>query len=376
MQDQIYTTWLPLVIVLLFGAIGLVRGVMREAVVAATVVLAAFINLQWADQWSQGLYSVFTRLDQGQQQFILSLIVLWLIVAVVGYGLSVVLPKQPVTRNSRVAGGLLGLISGAAVAGLTLRYAYASLDGAHETSRFFQNGFSYWLMVWAVWFPLVLAFVGALVVLLVPLRRAQRAVAQPSGATDWSPSVRPVTPGAGTPPHTPAPTMAGSIFPPPANPNDATLPYASSVWQGPQPNSSNSLEQDAPATSLLPVQQAQPGDGALNNSPVVPDPSATRMFSDTPAPVSSLGGPSDAGTFNLAGGSAEPSWLLQPVTSENRAVPGASDITGSPAALSGDADQPAVAPLVESARKTCPNCGAGVMPGAIFCTECGSRLTS
>ena len=376
MQDQIYTTWLPLVIVLLFGTIGLVRGVMREAVVAATVVLAAFINLQWADQWSQGLYSVFTGIGQGQQQFILSLIVLWLIVAVVGYGLSVVLPKPPVTRSSRMAGGLLGLISGAAVAGLTLRYAYASLDSAQETSRFFQNGFSYWLMVWAAWFPLVLAFVGALVVLLVPLRRAQRAVAQPSGATDWSPSVRPVTPGAGTPPHTPAPTMAGAIFPPPANPNDPTLPYASSVWQGSQPNSNNAVEHDAPATALLPAQQAQVGDDALSGRPVVSDPSATRMFNTTPAPVPSPGGPSDAGTFNLAGSSAEPSWLLQPVTNENRAMPVTSATTGSSAPSSSGAEQPAGAPLVESGHKTCPNCGAGVMPGAIFCTECGTRLTS
>ena len=60
-------------------ALGMMRGVVREAIVAASVVLVAFINLQWSDQWGQGLNEIFPGMDKGQEQFILSLIVLWLI---------------------------------------------------------------------------------------------------------------------------------------------------------------------------------------------------------------------------------------------------------------------------------------------------------
>lgn len=214
MEDQIYTIWLPLIITVVFAVVGIMRGVLREAIVAASVVLAAFINLQWGENWSQGLKDMFPSIDKGQGQFVLSLVVLWLIVLVVGYGLGTLAPKQQVNSTSWISGMLMGLITGAAMAGLTLRYAYMGLDGAETTSRFYQNLLSRVFMVWAGWYPLILAFLGALLVLLVPIRRAQKAIARPSNASNWGPSGRPGAPGA-LPPQTPAPAMASSLFPPP-----------------------------------------------------------------------------------------------------------------------------------------------------------------
>src|SRR5438128_3112620 len=184
-QEQIYTIWLPVGIMLLFAIIGILRGAVRETVVAAGVALAALINSQWSGQWSEGLSSVFKGQNQGQLEFIISFVVLWLVVMVIGYGLGFFVPREPLTALSRLAGGLLGLANGAAVAGWSLRYAYADLDGAQTSSQFYQNPMSYSLMVWAAWFPLLLALLGAILVLVGPVRRAQSALSRPSRATDW-----------------------------------------------------------------------------------------------------------------------------------------------------------------------------------------------
>src|SRR4051794_285045 len=123
-QDQIYTIWFPLGITLLFGILGVLRGPIREGLVSAALVLAGLIITQWAGQWSQGVHEVYTGMSQGQEEFTLSFSVLWLVVLVVGYGMGGFVPKQPLTSRSRLAGGLLGLVNGAAVAGWSLRLAF------------------------------------------------------------------------------------------------------------------------------------------------------------------------------------------------------------------------------------------------------------
>src|SRR5437016_14280365 len=109
LQEQLYTIWLPVGIMLLFAIIGILRGAVRETAVAAGVALAALINSQWSGQWSEGLSSVFKGQNQGQLEFSISFVGLWWVVMVIGYGLGLSVPRAPRTALSRPAGGLLGL---------------------------------------------------------------------------------------------------------------------------------------------------------------------------------------------------------------------------------------------------------------------------
>ncbi len=414
MENQIYTIWLPLLITVVFAVIGMVRGVVREAIVAASVVLAAFINLQWTDKvWADSLNEIFPGMDKGQEQFILSLIVLWLIVPVVGYGLGTLLPKEQLATRSWIGGMLLGLLSGAAVAGLTLLYAYTGLDGAETTSRFYQNLLSRGFMVWAGWFPLLLAFLAALVVLLVPIRRAQIAVARPSPASNWGPSGRPSIPGA-LPPQTPAPAMASSMFPPPASAPVGTgvsagaamgaseVSNARNYPQGPQPTILMP-EWDAPPTKLIPVSPIEAAYRESQHSTPISEPATepqspiTRSFDAFPsaplAPVSSDQGsqsnPDPFSTFS-APDNTDSSWLLQSIEDNQKQTeqhePGGLAATTSfgtehaipspvvPASIDQPAEAAPATPV--TGEKRCPNCGSLVMPGALFCTECGTRIVT
>jgi uncharacterized membrane protein required for colicin V production len=412
MEDQIVTIWLPIGITLAFGVIGMLRGAAREAVVAVAVVLAAFINRLWAGQWSDGVHEVFPGMDKGQEEFALATAVLWLVVLGLGYGLGSVLPKEKPERASRLGGLLLGLASGAAVAGYMLLYAYEFLDGADRSSRFYESIVSRSFMIWAMWYPLVLAIAGAIVVFVGPMRRAQKAVAQPSAASNWSPT---------TPPQTPAPPMASTMFTPAmasgatavASSEAPTSPYAvgpqpytgPQPYGGPQPTVAMPVV-DAPPTTMMPI---EPRPTPVSSE----DMSATRSFSDVlapaPTPLQAVGpepspwsggqgtGTDPHGTYSPPS-SGESSWLLQPITDDKpdtgepdaeKSEPGASvdepqkpmmattsfgtehPIPSSPQGAGSVGSSPPAA----TNERNCPNCGASVMPGASFCTDCGTRIT-
>ena len=405
MEDQIVTIWLPTGIALAVGVIGMLRGAVREAVVAASVVLAALINTQWAGQWSDGIYELFPNMDQGQQEFALSTVVLWLVVLGLGYGLGSVLSRERPIRASRIGGFLLGLATGAAVAGFMLLYAYEFLDGAQRSSRFYESMVSRAFMIWAGWYPLVLAFVGAIVVFVGPMRRAQRAVAQPSAASNWSPT---------TPPQTPAPAMASTMF----IPGGVVGPSSGQVQMTPYtgPGASQATVAipvaDAPPTTVMPI---EPRPASAPTGTTVEgtgdDLSATRAFGDVLAPSPSALQPSVApyeseaarwrtdapGTFDQPSGS-DSSWLLQSASDQapsSNATPGQNVRANegvdddpkpmttttsfgtehsilSSAAGAGGAGSP---PREAAGEKKCPNCGTSVMPGASFCTNCGTRIT-
>lgn len=341
-QEQIYTIWLPLGITLLFGLIGVLRGAVRETVVAAAVALAALINLQWAGQWSEGLAGTFKDLNQGQVQFTISFVVLWLVVMAIGYGLGYFAPKEPVSTLARLSGGLLGLANGAAVAGWSLRYAYTNLDGAQTSSQFYQNALSYSLMVWAAWFPLMLALLGAVLVLVGPLRRAQTAIARPAKTTDWEP-------------YTPQP--APPVYDPGAT--AVHTPTAPLAWVRPAEALAG---QDAPAASL-PTREVSAEPMSARVSPTEQGASMETRQISAGAPAEGAA-TDDTGTYNSPNTTSgvDSSWLLHPAYEED----GQSE-----SAAAGEAG---AAPPAEPA-KTCSNCGTPVAPGASFCTECGTRVT-
>src|SRR5215210_1976238 len=188
--DMLYTIWLPIAITLLFGLLGFLRGLWREAVVSAAIAIGALIVQQWAtsDRWVADIGEVMGSADPGWIQFLLSVAIMLLTVLLVGYLMGTRLVRRQLGASSRLAGGLLGLANGSALAGWMLRYAYEGLDRTQLSSPLYNDVSSQGFMIWAGWFPVAIALLGALIGLLAPLRRAQTVVAQPSPQTNWAPS--------------------------------------------------------------------------------------------------------------------------------------------------------------------------------------------
>lgn len=370
---------------LLFAIVGALRGVVREALVSAAIVLGGLIITLWAGQWSPGLHDLYSGMGQGQEEFTLAFSVLWLVVLVVGYGMGGFVPKGPQSSTTRIVGFLLGLANGAAVAGWSLRLAFSDLQDAQPSSPFYTNPVSFSLMVWSVWFPVALAIIGALVVLIGPLRRAQTAVAQPSQRTDWEPYAAPpgfaqVPAGAGTPG-----VARGAAMPPPSLGQPVPYSYSTSP------------------TTVLPTQAAPPAPSLPTRDASVPPPAAGQ----TPPPAQPYGAPDRGGLFaprtesetrdpagntGAPAASQSPSWLLQSTGSTDSWAPPSARIgstelagdgtrlTGAPAGStagggtsSADAPTMPVAHVQEPAAK-CPHCGTPAAAGAMFCTECGTKL--
>jgi uncharacterized membrane protein required for colicin V production len=354
---DLYTTWLPAALIVVMALVGLIRGVRREAVVSASIVLGALIIEQWADLWASDINSFYNALNKGQEQFILSLVVMLLCVAAVGYGLGSAVSRGSLTSGARLAGGLLGIVNGSALAGWLLRYAYANLDNAQTSSSFYQNPLSQALMVWAGWFPVAIAVIAALAVIIAPLRRAQVAVSRPAPETNWVPSTPPppsIVPSA-------APTAPYAVVP-------ARAPYA------PATRTESLPAQDSPDTTLLPATRnvptaAEPDSSMTRNfatsdsyrSPVAPQPTPRETTSTQTTDHSAWMGP------------AEPSWL---VPSQTGPTESASATTPPNAPQQADTVEASSAGTTQLTDERCPNCGSPITPGARFCTECGTKLTT
>ncbi|MDQ5823302.1 MAG: zinc-ribbon domain-containing protein [Chloroflexota bacterium] len=238
---------LPVVLALVMGILGAARGFRREAIVSGSIVLGALIVQQWASLWATDLYDMYTGVSHEMQQVALSQVLMSLIVLVIGYGLGSLVPRGRVPSGSRVGGLLLGLANGSAIGGWLLRYIYTSLDGAQPSSSLYQNVVTQSFMIWAGWFPVALAVMGALVALIAPFRRSevevtQTAVATPAPAPVWTP-----------PPHAPAygatTTTTNTAYGPPA--------YGTPAYGAPPPST--------PSRMSGPVGAATPYDRTVAN---------------------------------------------------------------------------------------------------------------
>ena len=65
----------PILVIALMAALGWWRGVYRELIVSAAIVLSALVALQWATQerWALDLSNTFNGLGPGEWQFFLRL---------------------------------------------------------------------------------------------------------------------------------------------------------------------------------------------------------------------------------------------------------------------------------------------------------------
>ncbi|MDQ3929269.1 MAG: hypothetical protein M3328_08995, partial [Chloroflexota bacterium] len=77
----------PVVLAILMGVLGAVRGFRREAIVSGAIALGALTVQQWASLWSDDLYGMYKGLSREMLQVVLSSVLLSLIVLVIGYGL-------------------------------------------------------------------------------------------------------------------------------------------------------------------------------------------------------------------------------------------------------------------------------------------------
>jgi len=325
--NDVLTIWLPVAVTALLALLGLVRGLGRELVVAAAITLGALIVQQWAVNWAGGIQEAFPNTDLGWAQFSLSLFILAAVTLFVGYLLGGRLVDRPTSASLRLLGGVLGALNGAALAGWVLRYAYVSLDGSQPSSPIYQNDVSQGFMIWAGWFPVVLALLGTLYALLSPLRRARAAIERPSAASDWTPA--------------PTPTAMSS--------DTRTLPVSAGA-----------------ATVALPISAASATtsdvQAATEPVPMWDRPRAAMPEERVTEPVSLQSGSS---------ASPEASWL-----GGKEPESGATSASGTTALPISDGNENLTFlsnSEANSEGNVCPNCGSEVLPGAAFCTNCGTR---
>lgn len=413
--DDVYVMWIPVLVIAGMGALGAWRGVYRELGVSAAIALAALIIVQWAtrDRWPRDLSQTITGLGEGEWQFFLSLVLMVLIVAVVGYGLGGIFARRGNSTTSRTLGALLGLANGAALTGWVLRGAYDGLGDRQQSSIVYQNPISQSLMIWAEWFPVVLAVLGAIAALALSLRgesteapaTAMREYepAHSTGAIQGVPAragyVPPAQPAYYEPPpqfsrtdiftaypggsntsgqvpsrqdSSMAPTMANQMPPTTAPPlRSATLaPHEQSqeIWSGPlaatpvrREVSSEQTATPATITSSIPTTEPAPTITASvpTTEPPAPSPDTQTATRQTPPfgyDISSLWSGYETGS--------QPAQEAGSETGQNARVSEAEAATAS-----------AVAESPTQEEKRCQNCGSRLQPGAIFCTECGSRVS-
>ncbi len=333
--NDVLTIWLPIAVMALLAILGLLRGVGRELVVAAAITLGALIVQQWAAIWAGGIKDAFIGTNLGSAQFSLGLVVLLAVTLFVGYILGGRLVDRPTSASMRLLGGILGAMNGAAIAGWALRYAYVGLDSSQPSSPIYQNSISQGFMIWAGWFPVVLALLGTLYALFSPLRRARAAVERPSAASDWRPTPAPTAPASDTRTLPPVSTGAATV----ALPVSAVSATRSDVQRD-----------DQAATDPVPM-----WDKARAAMPEerIAEPVSLQSGSPASSPEASWLG----GQEPVSGATAAPNTTALPISDGNE-----------------DLTSPSYS-KASSEESVCSNCGSALLPGATFCTNCGTRAS-
>ncbi len=427
---DILIIWAPLALVLIMGLLGLLRGAQREAVVSLAIVLGALVISVWSGSWASDLHASFSSLGQQDTETWLGVIVIVLITIVIGYGMgSAVITRGPMSGMMRLGGFLLGLANGAALGGWLLRNYYNALlldlSGSNTTTfdTLTNNVISRSLIIWAGWFPLIVAVIAALVALVGPFRRAQTVVATPSAQTNWAPSTAPAATTASTMPTSYTPQYSQQYPQSQQQPQQYTQPYAqqyqpqfgvqpqppmatpaaavyspSSYSPAPPPSPQPAIVPDAPPTMPMPSSDLPGPSGSQDTHYFGGGSSSTAstpLTSSTASPAPGVkSGPSTGPLGDLhdsAQASTSPpawaqtpdsSWLAAPKADGPAPQPSSSS-SGSAVARS---EAPTMAYQVTSgstptssapgAMTNCPRCGALVPGDATFCTECGNRLKS
>lgn len=429
--SDIVATVFPVLLIVLMGIIGTLQGGRRAAVVSASIILGAFLGYYWGPRWTADTAAIFTGVDAGWQQLILSYAVLILSVLVLGYGLGTYVAAEPITGGGRTWGLVLGIANGAALAGWLLFYVYTALDRSQASSPLYQNSVSAGFMVLALWSPVGLALLGALAALIAPFRRRPVVV-----TTTTATSAATATPASAVmhmAPLAPPPVMPAyrqgpsQVYGPPANEPYSSHNAPTAVYPYVPP-------QNPPAAPPAPPPAYNPGGSGANqygagayplDSARVTPPAESTPYSSAPAydstpysnTTTTTTTSSTGGTGN-SGGTSHSAAGYNPPSSSNAGAPGsaseaAPEVAGvrevvvgaqpswlagtqvtKPAigATQGTASGPVTGPLPDLHSETastpgamtlgselgtstvCANCGATLPPNARFCTTCGTPV--
>jgi uncharacterized membrane protein required for colicin V production len=380
--DDIYIMWIPILVVALMGALGAWRGVYREVGVSAAIVLAALIVVQWAtrERWASDLSATFSGLGAGEWQFFLTLVLLFLIVSVVGYGLGGLFARRTFSSTPRVLGALLGLANGAALTGWILRAAYEGLVNKQETSAVYQNPISLGLMVWAGWFPVVLAVLGAVAALIYSFRGDRVAsvpdTSQSSAAIVTATPARPVyipqappqysppTPPARTDVYATLPTDAQSTMFMPTREQEALAPTAIYPMASVPPPANLAPHRPQSAIPHVPFQPASSTSTSQGRTSDV-----TEQSSSTDDFHSALRDPQANTPHTPPFG-----YDLAALWGSEQSGSTSADI--SPASTSSELTSQQVSSegSGSTSERRCRNCGNPLQEDAAFCTECGTKV--
>ena len=343
-MDIVYTIVLPAVAIVLFGLLGLLRGARREAYVSGAIALSVLMSLQWGQLWGDDLARLVGGLGVGEASFYVVAAIMALTALVIGYGLGSSMVRGAPTGTSRTLGLLLGVLNGGAFAGWLLRFGFTFLDGSSSNSIIYRSDFDQWLMIWAGWYPVALAAIGAVVALVRAFQGEGEVEAGRGAATTTGTSVAPPVASG------PAPMYGGytgyGAGPGGTGPGGggsgsygSTGPSAPTIAYTPPPMSYGTPQAPAPITQSPPVY-----------SGYVPPREGTGM----------------AGVVDDGERVSETERVVEAPLSE-------ANITGLTTVIPTGEAKYHTPPLGMPAARVCKVCGNGLEPGQVFCTECGTK---
>jgi hypothetical protein len=176
-----------IVVAVLFGIIGLLRGTRRGIVTLVGTLFGAVLVDLWQDRWAEWL-----RTDRAVEQpalwtFLITATVFVLAALVIGYGGSMLLrndPKAPPPGfGDRLLGGFVGALNAALIVSYLLRYAEEAWTNGAATALIAGSPVATILASWLAWFILALVVTtGVFVLLRVTLTVGKALTARPAAA--------------------------------------------------------------------------------------------------------------------------------------------------------------------------------------------------
>ena len=120
-----------LALLVVFAALGVGRGIQREAMTLIGILLGAVLADMWSPVWAVANAARFNQ-DVAGTQALIALALLLGCAIFVGYGGALLLPsrRQLAQGRARVFGGIAGAINGLLLLGFVLRYATLKIEPA------------------------------------------------------------------------------------------------------------------------------------------------------------------------------------------------------------------------------------------------------
>ena len=205
-----------LALLVVFAALGVGRGIQREAMTLIGILLGAVLAEMWSPVWAVANAARFNQ-DVAGTQALIALALLLGCAIFVGYGGALLLPsrRQLAQGRARVFGGIAGAINGLLLLGFVLRYATPKIEPApvplFATTRIGS------LLIQRL--PTLLLFGALAGVAIVLVRLIQRLLVKIHGKAAQTATKPAAKPAAAAPPPAPKPEP-----PKPPAPDSTTNP--------------------------------------------------------------------------------------------------------------------------------------------------------